>query len=336
MAGNRNGAKRRALVVFCVAFASVALFVVILAIVSTSAAPRVVASSGAGSSAPWRSHFRLATTPRDPIVPNANNYASRTTPSGPLLLFLAATGHRPSDYRDFLRVAHARGYHVLALDYWNTGLSVQKTCGTNASCYGQVQRNRLDGSRPGEFSAVNRANSIVNRLTTALGRLQAQDPDGGWGRYVGRSGIRWNRIVVAGHSQGGGESAYISHIHRVRGVLMFSSPVDSDHHVDAAWMARPGATPASRLYGFVDSGDVFYQRVLASWRAMGMNALPSHEIVTHRYLGGPAASHLREITDETPVAENGKPVFAATWSWMLAQLYSGPGTAAAGKSTRTS
>lgn len=253
-----------------------------------------------------------------------------------MLLFLAATGHRPSDYRDFLRVARGAGYHVLALDYWNTGLSVQKTCGVNPTCYGQVQRNRLYGTRPGEFSAVNRSNSIASRLKAALASLESRDPSGGWSRYVGRSGIRWNRIVVAGHSQGGGESAYIAHIHRVRGALMFSSPVDSDHHVVAAWMAHPGATPAARLYGFVDTGDMFYRRVLASWRAMGMNAVPSHEIVTRRDLGGPDASHLRDITDETPTGADGKPVFAATWSWMLRQLYSPPHAPSTEKSIRTS
>jgi hypothetical protein len=307
-----------------IAVASVVLLVGALIVTPNLDAQRVGTSTTAAASVLWRSHFRLATSDENPIVPNADNYASRTTPSSPLLLFLAATRHRPSDYRDFLRVARASGYHVLALDYWNTGLSVQKTCGTNARCYGQVQRNRLDGARPGQFSAVNRANSIVTRLTAALTRLDAKDPTGGWHRFIGAKGIRWNRIVVAGHSQGGGESAYIAHVHRVMGALMFSSPVDSDHHVDAAWMARPGATPASRLYGFVDTGDMFYRRVVASWRAMGMNALPSHEIVTRRRLGGPDASHLRDITDETPVGPDGKPVFASTWTWMLKQLYAAP------------
>ncbi|HEY4269723.1 MAG TPA: hypothetical protein VGM94_16195 [Galbitalea sp.] len=311
--------RRASLGVFGVAIATAAIVVLV-----TAVAPHAPTLDTVGTSAPWRSHFRLATSATDPIVPNADNYASRTTPSSPLLLFLAATRHRPSDYREFLRVARAGGYHVLALDYWNRGLSVQKTCGTDARCYGAVQRNRLDGSRPGMFSAVNPANSIVTRLTSALARLQTKDPGGEWSRFVDASGIRWNRIVVAGHSQGGGEAAYIAHIHRVRGALMFSSPVDSDHDIHAAWMAHPGATPASRLYGLVDTGDMFYRRVLASWQAMGMNALPSHEIVTHRRLGGPDASHLRDITDESPVAPDGTPVFAATWARMLAQLYSPP------------
>jgi len=338
-------ARRRAMVIVGVGIVATAAVVVATLVFLPSGGP-VVAK-------PWRSHFRLATSATDPISPNSDNYASRTRPASPLLLFLAATGHRPSDYRSFLSVARSSGYHVLALDYWNTGLSVQKMCRTDPRCYGQVQRNRLDGSRPSSFSSVGRSNSIVNRLSVALDRLRKRDPNGGWNRYVGPGGIRWNRIVVAGHSQGGGEAAYIAHVHRVRGAVMFSSPVDSYDGLDAAWMARPGATAPSRLYGFVDTGDMFYRRVLASWAALGMSQFGApvspgrlgsegarseapHEIVTTRDLGGPDASHLRDITDRTPRAADGTPVFARTWSWLLSQLYTAPGSTDTWKSIRTS
>jgi hypothetical protein len=262
--------------------------------------------------------FRLPPDRGAAFVPNADNYASRTVTTGPLLLFLAATGHRPSDYRDFLATARHSGYHVLALDYWNTGWSVQRTCRADASCYTRVQRNRLDGSRSSRFSAVDRRNSIVVRLRTAIGHLEASDPTGGWGRYLSAHGVRWRRIVVAGHSQGGGEAAYISHIHRVRGVLMFSSPVDSDDSIDASWMRSAGVTPASRMYGFDDSGDVFYARIVTSWDVLGLAS--SHQIITHRDLGGPDASHLRTITDQTPHTRAGRPEFAGIWRRMLTEF----------------
>jgi hypothetical protein len=267
---------------------------------------------------PVLARFRLARDGGAPFVPNLDNYASRTAARGPLLLFLAATGHRPSDYRDFLSVARAAGYHVLALDYWNTGRSVQRTCGADADCYTRVQRNRLDGSRPSRFSAVDRRNSIVVRMRAAIGRLEGSDPAGGWGRYLDAGGVDWRRVIVAGHSQGGGEAAYISHIHRVRGVLMFSSPVDSDDGVDASWMRVAGATPASRMYGFDDSRDVFYDRIVASWHGLGMAS--SHRIITDRDLGGPDASHLATITDQTPRTRDGRPVFTGVWRRMLGDV----------------
>ncbi|HMH59384.1 MAG TPA: hypothetical protein VK537_09400 [Galbitalea sp.] len=287
-----------------------------------------------------REHFRLGDSPLQRIFPNADNYAARSNPQSPLLLFLAATGHHPSQYRDFLATARNVGYHVLALDYWNNGMSVARTCGTNSRCYTEVQRNRLDGSNPSQFSSVNPANSIVSRLRDSLLHLQRVDRTGNWEQFLHGNTIDWQNIVVAGHSQGGGEAAYISHLHSVRGVLMFSSPVDSDQGVNASWMSSRGATPPSRMYGLDDSGDIFSSRVIASWNALGMGALgpvadadsgtpgSSHELVSYLDLGTPKQAHLRDITDNVPL-EQGKPVYAAVWRWMLAQPYRARGAATA-------
>ena len=288
--------------------------------------------AAAPSERTMQAHFRLNSSPHRTISPNADNYAARTDQNSPLLLFLAATGYRPSQYRDFLATARDSGYHVLALDYWNNGASVARTCGMNAACYTQVQRNRLDGSAPSPVSSVNPANSIVARLLESLRHLQRVDVAGRWQQYLPGGRIDWANIVVAGHSQGGGEAAYISHLHAVRGVLMFSSPVDSDHGVNASWMSSPGATPASRMYGFDNSGDLFGARILASWNALGMGAfgavanvgttIPagSHELVSHLDLGTPVDAHVRNITDGVPLVD-GRPVFSSVWKWMLMQPY---------------
>jgi hypothetical protein len=279
-----------------------------------------------------REHFHLVTTSRDSISPNADNYAARTSQHSPLLLFLPATGHQPSQYRDFLDAARNTGYHVLALDYWNNGMSVEQTCGMNPDCYTEVQRNRLDGSDPSQFSAVNPTNSIISRLRDSLLHLERVDASGHWQQFLHHNAIDWRNVVVAGHSQGGGEAAFISHLHSVRGVLMFSSPVESDQGVDASWMSSRGATPPSRMYGFDDSGDVFNSRIIASWNALGMGAFgapadadagiqgSSHELVSFLALGTPKQAHLRNITDNVPLA-NGEPAYAAVWNWMLERPY---------------
>lgn len=281
-----------------------------------------------------REHFRLENGHGINFTPNARNYAARTNPTSPLLLFLPATRERPSNYQAFLSVARARGFHVLALDYWNDGKSVEMTCGTNAACYTEMQQNRLDGTDPNQFSAVDPQNSIVDRLTAAINYLDAADPRGGWARFATPQGIDWSDIVVAGHSQGGGESAYIAHIHRVLGVLMFSSPVDSDQGVDASWMGTPGATPASRMYGFDDTGDIFAARIRASWNDIGLSAFgkpqnvefghlgSSHELISTVHLGTAMQSHSWDITDETPRTPSGHPIFENVWKWMLDQVWS--------------
>lgn len=285
--------------------------------------------------APYLVHqrFRLQESNGVEYTPNAMNFAARTSPDSPLLLFLPATRERPSNYTAFLDTARERGFHVLALDYWNNGASVEATCGAIPTCYTDVQRNRLTGEHPTVYSAVDPTNSIVNRLKTAIFHLTQSDPTGGWGRFAGRRGIDWDNIVFAGHSQGGGESAYIAHIHRVLGVLMFSSPVDSDNGVNASWMGSPGATSPSREFGFDDTGDIFSARIQASWDAMGLDrfgapvnvghGIPagSHELLTTAHLGTPMQSHSFEITDRTPRRPDGQPLFENVWKWMLAQVW---------------
>ena len=278
-----------------------------------------------------RLSFRLPELHGRPYTPNARNIAMRTSALGPLLLFLPATGAVPRDYRAFLGTAESVGYHVLALDYWNVGLSVARTCALDARCYGAVQANRFDGSHPGRFSAIAPADSILSRLTHALTVLLDRDPAGGWGQYLKGGRVQWGRVVVAGHSQGGGESAFIAHLHHVEGVLMFASPVATDGTISASWMSKAGATPMSRYYGFDDLHDVYFDRIRGSWAVLGvggphgpvqLGAVPpaiggSHRIVSDLELGTPGQAHNRIVADDGPRTTVGEPVFAPIWRWML-------------------
>jgi hypothetical protein len=203
-----------------------------------------------------------------------------------------------------------------------------------------VQRNRFDGSRPSEFSSVRPSGSIVSRFRDAIAYLHDHDPDGGWGRFVqGDEDIAWNDIVVAGHSQGGGEAAYIAHIRSVQGALMFSSPVESLGAEHAAWMDRPGKTPVERMYAIDDVRDVFGPRIRGSWRVMGLDgptgpfrtdtAPPGtdadpHAILTDIRVGSPGESHSRTIKDSTPLGPDGTPRMLALWQWLLHRFPTGP------------
>jgi pimeloyl-ACP methyl ester carboxylesterase len=264
------------------------------------------------------------------FTPNARDIAVRSISTGPLLLFLPATGAVPRDYSAFLDTASSLGYHVLALDYWNLGLSVARTCGTDPVCYGDVVANRFDGSHAGIHSSVASNDSIVTRLTHALTVLHARDPAGGWERYLSGGRVRWNRLVLAGHSQGGGEAAYIAHRHRVQGVLMFASPVASDGTVVATWLSDRGATSIDRYYGLDDVHDVYLRRIEGSWAAMGLSGaeqsvavnsgLPfvgGHRMLSNAELGTARQAHGRIVDDNGPRTKAGSPLFQPIWQWML-------------------
>lgn len=269
-------------------------------------------------------------SPRVP-APDHQDLIERPTghTTGPLLLFLPATGHRPANYTAFLRVAAQSGYHVLGLTYFNRGPSVARTCGADAACYTQVQHNRLTGAAPNRFSAVRPQGSILARFTAAIDAATRRDPSGDWSRYLQDGHPRWSDIVLAGHSQGGGESAYIAHRVRVRGVLMFSSPVAAVPGVVPTWMRSPGATSPSRMYGFDDSHDEFHLGILSAWRALHIPgeistaASPpagTHLLVTDTRLGTARQAHDRSVSDQSPGVTEGHPRFATRWRWMLGQV----------------
>ncbi|MBT2503233.1 hypothetical protein [Curtobacterium sp. ISL-83] len=277
--------------------------------------------------------FRLGSVGGKRLEPNRDDFAARTNADGPLLLFLPATRAKPADYQRFLGAALQDGYHVLGLDYWNLGQTLSGTCQADPHCYGAVQRNRFDGSRPSAVSDVTPAGSIVSRFRDAIAYLDDHDPRGGWGRFLqGDTAIAWQDIVVAGHSQGGGEAAYISHIRSVRGAVMFSSPVESLGSAHAAWMDHPGKTPVARLYAIDDVRDEFGPRIRGSWKVLGLDGptgpfrtdttppvagADPHAILTDIDVGGPAQAHSRIIDDSTPLGRDQTPRMLPLWQWLL-------------------
>jgi hypothetical protein len=309
------------------------VFLAITAVLGAISVPTAAqAADDPSSSTPRLMKFRLPYLDGATLDPNKLNYARHAVKAGPLLLFLPATGAAPQDYQEFLSTASSAGFSVLALDYWNRGKSVTRTCRGNAECYTKLQQNRFTGTHPSRFSRVDAANSILSRFKAALEYLQDHDPKGDWGRYMNEAtfNIHWSRIVLAGHSQGGGESAFISHYHRVEGVLMFSSPVETYDDVSASWMETPGATPVSRMYGLDSTTDMYFSRIVDSWKKLGMGSIDpakapevpvgTRVLLTSLSLGDPRESHGRTVGDETVRNTDGSPTLEPTWRWMLDQV----------------
>ncbi|GAA4185851.1 hypothetical protein GCM10022288_08530 [Gryllotalpicola kribbensis] len=271
--------------------------------------------------------FRLSSPADHALRPDALNLAESSPGNAPLLVFLPATGAVPRSYTRFLDTAHGAGFSVLGLDYHNIGPSLAHSCEADLACYGDMLANRYDGSHPTRFSRVAPGGAIVDRLDDSLAYLCAHDPAGRWQRYLRGSEVRWNRLVLAGHSQGGGEAEYIAHRHAVRGVLMFSAPAEAMGGAAAGWLSGPSATPASRVWALDDVHDVYAARILPSWRALGIRPaaparLPTgaHGLRTTLPLGTPGQAHDRVISDATPLGPDRRPVLEPVWRWMLARV----------------
>ncbi len=283
----------------------------------------------------------------DPTLPaaDAEHYAINPSPAvAPkerLVVVLPGTGGIPANLREFTRAGPPRGYHVVGIAYPNS-VTVAEYCASSrdADCTGNTRREIITGADTSQVVAVNRANSIIGRLTRLLTHLSTTYPTEGWGRFLTNGEVDWALVTVTGHSQGSGHAAYMAKLYNLDRVVMFSGPADYGNGVPAAWLSQPSVTPASRQYGFTHLGDelVPYALVRSNWGLLGLNALGeptsvdganppygnSRQLTTNATpdpSNNPAvATYLRHLATAidgvTPHNTQGVPIYTPAWQYL--------------------
>ncbi|HSW05281.1 immunoglobulin domain-containing protein [Aquabacterium sp.] len=200
------------------------------------------------------------------------------TPKGRLFVFLPASLSVPSRTQLVLNAAANNGLHAIGLAYPNDVVLDSACSGaSDAACWGNAREEIRSGSNVSANVAVNEANAIEHRLLKALQYLVQTQPTRGWEQYLDNgTAVRWDRVRIAGHSQGGGHAAYIATKRPLDRACLFSSPADYDdvRQQPAAWLSATSATPASKLYGFSHQRDmvVGINKLQSIWSALGMAA----------------------------------------------------------------
>jgi hypothetical protein len=176
-----------------------------------------------------------------------------------------------------------------------------------------------------------------------LTHLAAQAPAEGWEQFLDGDSIRWESIVISGHSQGGGHAAYIAYQHRVHHVVSFAW-VDVRKGELASWLVNtPSQTPADSWYLFwheQDKNVAKYQTTLMT--ALGMDAFGVPVVVdesappygnTHALVAtypapdGELAHNTHVVDFALNFDSNGAPIYKAVWQYLL--TLEAPTTAAA-------
>ena len=226
-----------------------------------------------------------AITPYNPTVgltteePHlAINPSSSVAAKGKLLFFIPGTQASPSKYSFILRGAAARGMHAVGLNYINLN-TVGDLCGDSADvdCFWK-ERNEVifGGGTPVPSQApISVPDSIVNRLQKLLVHLNSNYPSEGWGQFLNTdSSVNWSRLIVAGHSQGGGHVGVLAKTFVLSRAVYFASPDDWVNSSDtpASWSSKPNVTPTSQQYGFGSDRDLLVPNphAFAHWDKIGM------------------------------------------------------------------
>jgi hypothetical protein len=241
-----------------------------------------------------------------------------------LLLMIEGTGDLATRMRPIDSCFATMGFHVISIDYPNNVISTTCSNSTDSSCFDDFRQEINFGTPVSAVVQVDSANSIVNRLSKLLVYLAKQDPAGGWAAFLKGNQPRWDKIVIAGHSQGAGHAAYLGKCFKLAGVLMFSGPQDylKVFHHPARWQYRKGLTQSARQFAFLHINDPYNVRLQtadvsavtgfpATDTAMVYPGQPVH--TTHHIL-------INDLDTKDPHGSTLNPVFVRVWSYMLRSL----------------
>jgi len=257
-----------------------------------------------------------------------------------LLVHLPGTSDEPESTTLFPSLAANCGFHVINLKYPNNNGSAYGACGssTDSDCYLNFRKEILEGIDYSGDVAVDQTNSIFNRMLKLLEYMSANYPDEGWEQYLINSEIDWSKIIMSGHSQGGGHAAVIAIDHPIKRILMFASPNDySDFFgVAADWTNLQAAVPDSAYYGFINYYDQILGNTLwqySTWANLGISNFgdtvnvdevsapynQSHQLYTKIDLPGPlgVADHSVMLLDNYTTDNNGQLLYKEVWLYML-------------------
>ena len=280
----------------------------------------------------------------DPNItdPDVNHYAyinTDITPKNKLFLFLPGTGASPVHYTFILAGAANLGYHSIGLTYPNAvAINSDSVCGTSTdtTCHSRARHEVFDGIDRISSLNIDTNNCIQNRVLKLLQYLFLHFPSEHWGQYILGDSINWNKIIVSGHSQGGGHAGFISKIKEVDRVVMFCA---MDWIIllnrNADWITWPGQTSQNRYFGLAHQRDELlpFAEVQTTWKNFGMfnygslvfvdTAITpfanSHTLYTNitprndttQYHGSPVVNYY------TPLDAYNVPVLKPVWDYLI-------------------
>lgn len=271
----------------------------------------LAAALGAGLAAP-PSHAETRTT-------QGSRLWRAATPARRLLfVFLGGTWTSPRDYRALAASAAEDGFDVVSLRYDNRTL-IGGACllpypgETPSSCYEMTRGESVfgAGAQYGAAPSGGWSSPHVNVPLSAsvVGRLVSVLREASWGAYLTADPASpydgalpaWDRIVVGGHSQGGGSALFLATHVAVHRAFALSAPDDTAAGGSPDWLTRRPATPPADLYGLRNTSEGgFGDGTARNWAALG---LPGEE--TSVDVAPPPYGNSHRLVTETSAATCG-------------------------------
>lgn len=219
------------------------------------------------------------------------------------------------------RIFAAWGYHVISIDYENNVLAIANAHSLDATAFDRYRNAIITGAPASDKVKVDPANSILNRFQKLVIYLAEHDPNGGWSEFVTNNMPVWNRIIVAGHSQGSGHAAYLGKMFATDRVLMFSGPQDYMDDLDqpAPWLAKDSATPPSRFFAFLSENDPFnvHHQVANCAALMSLPNPETHAVKPGEVIDGNCQILVNDFPKKNAHESTLSTQFTNVWNYMI-------------------
>ncbi len=253
--------------------------------------------------------------------PHVAIYNKAVTSTHKLFLMIVGTGGFATETRGMDSIIAGMGYHAISIDYKNTVITTVCNNSPDSACFDKFRQEIMFGTPVSDSVNVDSANCIINRVQKLLLYLVKNDPSGGWGEFIKKNDIQWGKIVVGGHSQGAGHSAFIAQHFKVSRALIFSGPQDYRvaFHSPALWLSRKSVTPPSKYFAFLHINDPYdVTRQLANCSTLmhtpmpdSISVKPGVPIITSKHI------LVNDISKGDPHMSTLLPEFKNVWEYML-------------------
>ena len=255
-----------------------------------------------------------------------------------LLLHLVGSIDNPESTTYFPIIAANNGYKAISLKYPNKTAAVL-ACGNSndIDCYSNFREEIIFGNDSSPNVSVDSNNCIINRTEKLLSYLHELFPSENWDAFLNSNGsINWSKIVLSGHSQGGGHAGFIAKLYEVNRVLMFAAPNDYSNFFSstANWVTTPSITPDTNYYAFGNLFDdvVDFEKQFEIWEDMKLFDFADSTNVDKSVCNynnskilytkdesstGFSGNHNSVIIDNYTPITNNIPDFTPVWEYML-------------------
>ncbi len=206
-----------------------------------------------------------------------SHYVVRNTKkhSNKLLLFIGGSSSIPKNYNLVCDYGATIGLDVVSLSYPNETATAPLGSSSDPNIFDNYRDELCFGNPVSNVVSVNTLNCISTRITKLLIYLKASYADQNWGQYLTATNtIIWQKVIVAGHSQGSGHACYLGKKNLVDRVVMFAGPNDFHGYFNAAahWLIVAGQTPIAKHFSLLHTQDeiVPFNNQVANLRGLGL------------------------------------------------------------------